>query len=114
MGGSEHVLSAQYGLLTDYHSEIRAETMVIQVDLWSADAFKEVNMVKSTSASPSISSTTQCSYAQLEQSTPAFASILPSNRGEPAYTAQVGYGLPAVNPYAMSTHGQYPGKLQTL
>lgn len=77
---------------------------VLNVDLWSEDATKEVNLVRHTTATPSISSTTPASYAAIEQSTPAFSHILPSNR-DVGYPQQMPYqaSSPAVNPYAMQS-----------
>jgi hypothetical protein len=75
---------------------------VLNVDLWSEDALKEVNLVRHTTATPSISSTSPASYAQIEQTTPAYSHILPSNR-DMGYSQQMGYPSPgqAVSPYGM-------------
>lgn len=80
---------------------------VLNVDLWSEDALKEVNLVRHTTASPSISSTSPASYAQIEQATPAFSHILPSNvpsSRDAGYPQQITYQPPsqAVTPYGMS------------
>lgn len=83
------------------HSEIEHTMYVLNVDLWSEDALKEVNLVRHTTATPSISSTTPASYAAIEQSTPAYSNILPSNR-EVGYPTQMYQPPnPSVNPYAM-------------
>jgi hypothetical protein len=81
---------------------------VLNVDLWSEDALREVNLVRHTTATPSISSTTPASYASIEQSTPAFSNVLPSSR-DTGYGQQMGYQPPgpSVNPYAMQQ--QYSG-----
>jgi hypothetical protein len=71
---------------------------VLNVDLWSEDATKEVNLVRHTTATPSISSTTQASFGSIESVTPAYTHILPSNR--PDYPPQVSYP-PTVNPYSV-------------
>ncbi|KAK3328967.1 velvet factor-domain-containing protein [Apodospora peruviana] len=78
---------------------------VLNVDLWSEDAIKEVNLVRHTTATPSISSTTPASYAAIEQSTPAYSHILPSNRDVSGYPQPMAYQSPqsAVNPYAMQS-----------
>ena len=78
---------------------------VLNVDLWSEDALKEVNLVRHTTATPSISSTTPASYASIEHSTPAYSNILPSNR-EVGYPTQM-YQPPnqSVNPYGMQPTG---------
>jgi len=88
-------------------NEIEHTMYVLNVDLWSEDALREVNLVRHTTATPSISSTTPASYASIEQSTPAFSNVLPSSR-DTGYGQPMGYQHPgpSVNPYAMQ---QYPG-----
>ena len=80
---------------------------VINVDLWSDDALREVNLVRHTTTTPSISSTTPASFEQIDNASPAFANILPSNR-DPAYGApHAVFAPPTVNPYAASNpYGQ--------
>ena len=75
---------------------------VLNVDLWSEDALREVNLVRHTTATPSISSTSPASYAQIDQATPTYSHILPSSR-DVAYGSQMGYGPQnqAVAPYGM-------------
>ena len=81
---------------------------VLNVDLWSEDAIKEVNLVRHTTTTPSISSTTPASFDQIEASTPAYTSILPSsNRDGPYGQPHPGvFGHPNVNPYGQSQYGQ--------
>lgn len=81
---------------------------VLNVDLWSEDATKEVNLVRHTTSTPSISSTTQASFGSIESVTPAYAHILPSSR--PDYGSPVSYP-PAVNPYSVQPQG-YAGMSQ--
>lgn len=57
---------------------------VLNVDLWSEDALKEVNLVRHTTTTPSISSTTPASYEQVENA-PPYSAILPSNSREAGY-----------------------------
>ncbi|KAJ4398155.1 hypothetical protein N0V85_006362 [Neurospora sp. IMI 360204] len=88
------------------YSEIEYSMFICNVSLYTEDALKEVNLVRHTTSTPSISSTTPASYASLEQTTPAYSHILPSNR-------DVGYGHhhqgmpyqgnPGMNPYDMQT-----------
>ncbi|KAK3337034.1 velvet factor-domain-containing protein [Cercophora scortea] len=90
------------------HNEIDHSLYVLNVDLWSDDGLREVNLVRHTTATPSISSTTPASYAAIEQSTPAFSHILPSNR-DVAYSHQMPYqggGGSAVTHY-MQQQGPY-------
>ena len=71
---------------------------VLNVDLWSADGSREVNLVRHSSGTPSISSTTQASYGSLNSSTTAYTNILPSHR-ESSYPAPEmggGYGQPVM------------------
>ncbi|KAK0746029.1 velvet factor-domain-containing protein [Schizothecium vesticola] len=90
-------------------NEIEHTMYVLNVDLWSEDALKEVNLVRHTTATPSISSTTPASYAAIEQSTPAYSNILPSNR-EVGYSTQMYQPPnPSVNPYAMQPPGYQGG-----
>lgn len=79
---------------------------VLNVDLWSEDATKEVNLVRHTTATPSISSTTPASFATLEHTTPAYAHILPSSRQDYGGQVAPSYHTPAVNPYVQQG---YPG-----
>lgn len=57
---------------------------VLNVDLWSEDGSKEVNLVRSSTGSPSISSTTPYSYTTLNSGEagmlPYAQHVLPSNR----------------------------------
>jgi hypothetical protein len=111
-------------------NEIDHGMYVLNVDLWSADGAREVNLVRHSATSPSISSTVPVSYAQVhEHSTPAFSNILPSghtnilreaprepanpqyasnappyNQGQGAYNPFP--NTPQVNPYAPSQSGQ--------
>ncbi|KAL2257908.1 hypothetical protein VTK26DRAFT_8986 [Humicola hyalothermophila] len=84
-------------------NEIEHTMYVLNVDLWSEDALKEVNLVRHTTATPSISSTSPASYAQIEQATPAYSHILPSSRDVGYGSQQMGYPPPgqAVSPYGM-------------
>jgi hypothetical protein len=95
-------------------SDIEHAMFVLNVDLWSEDALKEVNLVRHTTATPSISSTSPASYAQIEQATPAYSHILPSNR-DMGYSQQMAYPPPGqvVNPYGMQ-QSYAPGKLSDL
>jgi len=45
-----------------HHSDIDTSYFVLTVDLWSQDASKEVNLVRHSATSPSISATTASSY----------------------------------------------------
>ncbi|RKU42649.1 hypothetical protein DL546_002011 [Coniochaeta pulveracea] len=83
-------------------NEIEHAMYVLNVDLWSEDATKEVNLVRHTTSTPSISSTTQASFGSIESVTPAYAHILPSSR--PDYGSPVSYP-PAVNPYSVQPQG---------
>lgn len=57
---------------------------VLNVDLWNEDGAREVNLVRSSTGSPSISSTTPYSYTTLNggdaSMMPYTQHVLPSNR----------------------------------
>ncbi|CAD6590762.1 MAG: hypothetical protein ASARMPRED_004993 [Alectoria sarmentosa] len=55
-------------------NDIDTSYFVLTVDLWSADAQKEVNLVRHSATSPSISAATSSSYPPPVDDTPAYAS----------------------------------------
>ncbi|CAK7204446.1 hypothetical protein SEUCBS139899_007203 [Sporothrix eucalyptigena] len=84
---------------TRSYSEIEHTMFVLNVDLWSEDALKEVNLVRHTTTTPSISSTTPASYEQVEN-TPAYSPLVQSDPRS-SYGSSM-YGHSSMNPY-----GQY-------
>lgn len=92
------------------NSSIEHGMFVLNVDLWNEDGSREVNLVRHSSGTPSISSTTPASYGGLTSSTPAFANILPSHRESPYPGSEMGgYGQPNMPQYGMpSGYGQAP------
>lgn len=83
---------------------------VLNVDLWDKDGTREVNLVRHSSGTPSISSTTPASYGSIQSSTPAYTNILPSHR-ESSYPGSEmgGYGQPIMQQYGMPPgYGQAP------
>ncbi|EFY89394.1 VelB [Metarhizium acridum CQMa 102] len=79
-----------------YH-DIDHSMFVLNVDLWNEDGTKEVNLVRSSTGSPSISSTTPFSYTTLNGGDTGMAPytqhVLPSNRDQSYNTSPtVGYG----------------------
>jgi hypothetical protein len=96
-------------------NKIEHTCYVLNVDLWSEDGQREVNLVRHSTTTPSISSTSPASYSQIADSTPAFAHILPSNRDNGYGQASLGYTSPLapppmVPPYGIASYGQ--GKLK--
>jgi hypothetical protein len=86
---------------------------VLNVDLWSADGQNEVNLVRHSQTSPSISMTAAVSYAHVEHgSHTAFSHILPG-AGQPQIKFEHGAGPsyappPAYpNPYGAAPMNQY-------
>ena len=71
---------------------------VLNVDLWSEDAMKEVSLVRSSSATPSISSTVPASYSSISEA--SYASLIPSN---PAYPPPIPF---AQMPYMQPSYPQ--------
>ncbi|PQE20766.1 developmental regulator protein [Rutstroemia sp. NJR-2017a BBW] len=100
-------------------SEIEHGMYVLNVDLWSADGKQEVNLVRHSQTSPSISSTVPVSYAQVE-SGQAYAPIVPGQQqreptsppfGGPQYqggTYNPYPGPPQVNAYSPQHNSQQP------
>ncbi|KAJ2900788.1 hypothetical protein MKZ38_002226 [Zalerion maritima] len=70
-------------------NEIDHTMYVLNVDLWSEDAMKEVSLVRSSSPTPSISSTVPASYSSMTETN--YAPLMPSN---PGYPPQMPYGQP--------------------
>ncbi|CAK7240288.1 MAG: hypothetical protein STHCBS139747_001726 [Sporothrix thermara] len=83
--------------------EIEHTMFVLNVDLWSEDALKEVNLVRHTTTTPSISSTTPASYEQVEN-TPAYSPSVQSD-SRSGYGSNM-YGHSSMNPY--SQYSQVP------
>lgn len=76
---------------------------VLNVDLWSEDALKEVNLVRHTTTTPSISSTTPASYEQVENA-PAYSQLVQSD-SRSGYGSSM-YGHSGMNPYGQSPYQQ--------
>ncbi|KAH8762807.1 velvet factor-domain-containing protein [Hyaloscypha finlandica] len=92
---------------------------VLNVDLWSSDGQREVNLVRHSATSPSISCTTPVSYAQIDPTTSmAYSSILPTSNpikfegGHQQAPYNPYPGQPSVTPYAASQPQQYGGQPQ--
>lgn len=85
------------------NSEIEHTMYVLNVDLWNETATSEVNLVRHSGATPSISSTTPTSFAQV-QSQMAHPPILPAQEQSPG-------GMPFphppnVNPFSVGSQFQ--------
>ncbi|KAK6954526.1 hypothetical protein Daesc_004493 [Daldinia eschscholtzii] len=98
-------------------SEVEHQHYVLHVDLWSENGDKEVNLVKHSQQSPSISSTQASSFREVIEGSQAggygYQSIVPSNR---EYAQQPSPGYPhAMPPYQPDPYGQgysYPPQAQ--
>ncbi|KAK8140266.1 Velvet complex subunit [Apiospora sp. TS-2023a] len=100
-------------------NDVEHQMFILSVDLWSWNGLKEVNVVKHSQNSPSISSTTQQSFRELQEGGPSYdtypgmvrqgfaaPSQPPSNYASEQYGH--GYGQ-APNGYTYQGHvGQYP------
>ncbi|KAG4414036.1 hypothetical protein IFR04_012852 [Cadophora malorum] len=87
---------------------------VISADLWSSNGQHEVNLVRHSNTSPSISSGTPVSYQEVMPSvTPAYSNIMPQSnvfkvepgQGPPSSTYNPFPGPPQVNAYAAPQGG---------
>ncbi|KAK7941236.1 uncharacterized protein PG986_013623 [Apiospora aurea] len=108
-------------------NDVEHQMFILSVDLWSWNGLKEVNVVKHSQNSPSISSTTQQSFRELQEGGPSYdtypgmvrqgfaaPSQPPSSYGGEQYGH--GYGQ-APNGYAYQGHvGQYsvPSNVQSV
>lgn len=92
------IIDQQTGKEVDCN-DIEHQMYVVAVDLWSFDGLKEVNLVKHSQNSPSISSTTQQSYRDvIEQGNQPY---------QPPYPAmQTGYAQPPL-PYQQAMPDAY-------
>lgn len=95
---------------------------VLNVDLWSAEGDRPVNLVRHSQTSPSISATVPVSYTQLQGGATAYSNLLPGQSqrdptsptfgNAPSYQG-AGFnpfpGPPQVSPYSQQQGGQQPG-----
>ncbi|TVY82635.1 Velvet complex subunit [Lachnellula suecica] len=84
-------------------NDIEHGMFVLNVDLWNNDGSKEVNLVRHSQSSPSISLTTPVSYSQVQHdaNAPNYSNILPGHGGPVKFEHGQGpsYGTAAYNPY---------------
>jgi hypothetical protein len=80
---------------------------VLNVDLWSQDGMKEVNLVRHSNTSPAISSTLPTSYGQSQgPSTTMYSSTLPNITRDPQYPYQL--NQPPSTPQSQAPYNPYP------
>jgi len=98
-------------------SDVDHGMFVLNVDLWSSDGTREVNLVRHSATSPSISCTTPVSYATIDPTTSAaYSSLLPTSQpikfegGHQQAPYNPYPGQPSVTPYAGNQ--QYGGQPQ--
>jgi Velvet factor len=113
------VISSLQKTRANSNSDVDHGMFVLNVDLWSADGRHEVNLVRHSATSPSISCTTPTSYAQIDPTTSiAYSSILPTSNpikfegGHQQAPYNPYPGQPSVTPYAGSQPQQYGGQPQ--
>ncbi|KAL7629460.1 hypothetical protein AAE478_000980 [Parahypoxylon ruwenzoriense] len=98
-------------------NEVEHQHYVLHVDLWSENGDKEVNLVKHSQQSPSISSTQASSFREVVEGSQTagygYQSIVPSNRD---YAQQPNAGYPhSMPPYQPDPYSQgygYPPQVQ--
>ncbi|CAK7263726.1 hypothetical protein SEPCBS57363_000716 [Sporothrix epigloea] len=81
------------------HTDIEYSMFVLTVDLWAEDALKEVNLVRHTSLTASISSTTPASFEQVENASGVSEPAKPESRP--------GYGPGMYSQTNTSPRGRY-------
>ncbi|KAL9123939.1 MAG: hypothetical protein Q9217_006685, partial [Psora testacea] len=90
--------------------EIETAYFVLTVDLWSADGLREVNLVRHSSTSPSISAATATSYPPTHDPALAFVSQpLPPHGFYPGYEAGQSWGQP---PYPLPRQNELSRHMQ--
>ncbi|KAJ8069886.1 hypothetical protein OCU04_000297 [Sclerotinia nivalis] len=95
---------------------------VLNVDLWSADGDRPVNLVRHSQTSPSISATVPVSYTQLQGGATAYSNLLPGQSQREPSSPQYGNappyqgagfnpfpGPPQVSAYSQQQPGQQAG-----
>lgn len=91
---------------------------VLNVDLWSADGDRPVNLVRHSQTSPSISATVPVSYTQLQGGATAYSNLLPGQSQReptsPPYGNAPSYQGAGFNPYPgppqVNAYSQQPGQ----
>lgn len=87
-------------------SSIDFAQYVVTVDLWDENGTKEVNLVRSTTATPAISSTIHESFNNLESMPYRAANIAPYPPSHPNQMSMYGQPQPPMAPYGASQYGQ--------
>lgn len=87
-------------------SSIDFAQYVVTVDLWDETGTREVNLVRSTTATPAISSTIHESFNNLETMPYRAANIAPYPAAHPGQMTLYSQHQSPVNPYAPNQYGQ--------
>ena len=87
-------------------SSIDFAQYVVTVDLWDETGTREVNLVRSTTATPAISSTIHESFNNLETMPYRAANIAPYPAAHPSQMTLYSQHQSPVNPYAPNQYGQ--------
>ncbi|KAI9674459.1 MAG: Velvet complex subunit ryp3 [Caeruleum heppii] len=87
-------------------NEIEQGYYVLTVDLWSADGTREVNLVRHSATSPSISTAVSSSYPPPNQSSPSYSYAPPQPQYQTSYNAPTPLSVPAPPP--PHAHPQHP------
>ncbi|KAL2290993.1 hypothetical protein FJTKL_14894 [Diaporthe vaccinii] len=99
------VTDVQTGREVDVNS-IDFAQYVVTVDLWDETGTREVNLVRSTTATPAISSTIHESFNNLETMPYRAANIAPYPAAHPGQMTLYSQHQSPVNPYAPNQYGQ--------
>ncbi|KAI1845236.1 hypothetical protein JX266_008546 [Neoarthrinium moseri] len=104
-------------------NQIEHQMYVLAVDLWNAEGTKEYNLVKHSTNSPSISSTTSTSFRELESSGPGpypqqhYPVHMPPRETGPYAAPPTPHGMPYPPPvpgysqeYSQGQYGSYNGQ----
>ncbi|KAK6538182.1 hypothetical protein TWF694_011064 [Orbilia ellipsospora] len=99
------VLDSETGKEIDIN-EIDMNHFVLTVDLWSADGTREVNLVRHSATSPSISAAVSSSYPPPPPTPPPPHPLAPSQQS--GYSPQGMYPPQSYSPQVYSPYGQHP------
>lgn len=111
---SRRAVCAGLEVVTDNDgSEINMDFFVLTVDLWSADGSREVNLVRHSATSPSISTAVSSSYPPPPQTPPAYSYPQSQPQYQTSYTQPLALQAPQhAYPSSASPGGSQPGYYQ--
>lgn len=90
------------------HSDIDTSFFVLTVDLWSSDCQREVNLVRHSATSPSISAATSSSYPPPPSAYGYTSTSVPVGNSQAQVPMGTGYDTRVQGQYPLNSHQQAP------